>query len=273
MNMQDELIALVLQKLNQHEASIKMQWAEPQGTNTRHFVVDQLLPPDACVAIYQAFPRDGGGFFSRDSFREKKRTSANLDAYDPILSAITYAFQDQQVISRVASLVGFEKIEPDPKLYAGGLSMMFEGDFLNPHIDNSHDADRNRYRRLNILYYVSPEWSFENGGNFELWDNSRSVAKTIVAKSNRLIVMETNKSSWHSVSPVVVQSPRCCVSNYYFSEILPDANEYFHVTSFTGRPEESVKCAVGVVDNAFRNIISKTLRTGRGKDLMNKAKK
>ncbi len=27
-------------------------------------------------------------------------------------------------------------------LYAGGLSMMFEGDFLNPHIDNSHDAGR-----------------------------------------------------------------------------------------------------------------------------------
>ena len=100
-----------------------------------------------------------------------------------------------------------------------------------------------------------------------------SANSSSLAKSNRLIVMETNKSSWHSVSPVVVQSPRCCVSNYYFSEISPDANEYFHVTSFTGRPEESVKCAVGVVDNAFRNIISKTLRTGRGKDLMNKAKK
>lgn len=273
MSMQEELTALILQKLNQQKALIRQQWTQPQGTSTRHFVIDGLLPSDTCTAIYQAFPRDGSGFFNRDSFREKKRTSANLDAYDPILSAITYAFQDERVIEAVAEMVGFDQIEPDPKLYAGGLSMMFEGDFLNPHIDNSHDADRNRYRRLNILYYVSPEWSLGNGGNFELWNDGCTLAKTIVASTNRLIVMETNKSSWHSVSPVAVQRPRCCVSNYYFSEVSPDSDEYFHVTSFTGRPQELVKRAVGVVDNAFRNIISKTLKTGRGKDLMNRPKK
>ena len=35
---------------------------------------------------------------------------------------------------------------------------MFEGDFLNPHVDNSHDANREKYRRLNLLFYVSPDW-------------------------------------------------------------------------------------------------------------------
>ena len=29
------------------------------------------------------------------------------------------------------------------------------GHFLNPHIDNSHDAKRERYRRFNLLYGVS----------------------------------------------------------------------------------------------------------------------
>ena len=94
--------------------------------------------------------------------------------------------------------------------------MMFCGDYLNPHIDNSHDAKRKRYRRLNLLYHVSPDWGFDSGGNFELWDESRMSPKTIVSRRNRLVVMETNKTSWHSVSPVNVDGPRCCVSNYYF---------------------------------------------------------
>ena len=272
MSQQENLTALLLSKLNASCESIKNQWEKPQGTRTRHFCVDNLLPNDICGNIYNAFPKDGKGFFNRESFREKKRTSANLNEYDPLLSDITYAFQDTRVVNLVSEFVGFEQIEPDPKLYAGGLSMMFNGDFLNPHIDNSHDGERSRYRRLNLLYYVAPDWKIENGGNFELWDESRTTPKTIVAVTNRLVVMETNKISWHSVSPVKVDRPRCCVSNYYFSTISPDTSEYFHVTSFTGRPDEKLKRAVGIVDNAVRNAVSKTLKVGRGKGLINKEK-
>ena len=82
--------------------------------------------------------------------------------------------------------------------------------------------------------------------------------------------METNKTSYHSVSKVQIDKPRCCVSNYYFSKISPDSSEYFHVTSFTGRPEEMSKKILGLADNFLRNIISKTFKIGRGKKLMHK---
>jgi len=268
----DVLSNSILASLAENMDDIKSQWANPQDTKTRHFVVNNLFSAEVCEAIYRAFPRDGNGFFNRDSFREKKRTSANLDAYDPVLSHVTYAFQTQEVIDAVSELVGLDQIEPDPTLYAGGLSMMFPGDFLNPHIDNSHDGERNRYRRLNALYYVSPDWSFDNGGNFELWNESRTAQKTIVAEANRLVVMETNRTSWHSVSQVQTDRPRCCVSNYYFSKHSPESNDYFHVTSFTGRPEEPLRRIAGVVDNALRNVVSKTLKTGRGKGLINRSK-
>lgn len=270
---QDALSGLLRGKLLSVADSIRAQWSGPKGTATRHFVVDDLLPAEICREIHAAFPRDGNGFFNRDSFRERKKTSADLDAYDPILADITYAFQDPAIVGLVADLVGFSQIEPDPKLYAGGLSMMFRGDFLNPHIDNSHDAERGRYRRLNLLYYVSPGWKIEDGGNFELWDEARSTPKTVAALTNRLIVMETTKTSWHSVSPLTVDESRCCVSNYYFSKISPDASEYFHVTSFSGRPEETFKKLVGVADNALRNLVSKTLKVGRGKNLINNSKR
>jgi len=97
--------------------------------------------------------------------------------------------------------------------------------------------------------------------------------EAIVSKFNRLVVMETNDKSWHSVSPVAVNNHRCCVSNYYFSEISPSGSEYFHVTSFTGRPEERGKRIFGVVDNFLRNTVSKALKIGRGKGLINKHNK
>lgn len=269
---QENFTQHLLKRITESASSIKEQWGNPVGTETRHFILDDLFEQNTCLNIYNAFPKDGNGFFNRESFREKKRTSADLEAYDEILADITYAFQDSRVVELIACLVDFKEIEPDPKLYAGGLSMMFPGDFLNPHIDNSHDGDRQRYRRLNLLYYVSPEWKIEDGGNFELWDEERINPKTIIAKTNRLVVMETSKTSWHSVSPVISSMPRCCVSNYYFSQRSPDASEYFHVTSFTGRPNERIKRALGIADNALRNLISKTLKIGRGKNFVNKGK-
>jgi Rps23 Pro-64 3,4-dihydroxylase Tpa1-like proline 4-hydroxylase len=269
---QEQLTLHLLQKIQISADLVKMQWENPIGTKTRHFVLDDVLDPSICRAIYNAFPRDGDGFFNRDSFREKKRTSADLRAYDKILSDITYAFQDSRVVDLVSKMIGFEQIEPDPQLYAGGLSMMFPGDFLNPHIDNSHDGDRQRYRRLNLLYYVSPDWKIEYGGNFELWNEQKTKPKTITALNNRLVVMETNRNSLHSVSTVNVDRPRCCISNYYFSKLSPDSTEYFHVTSFTGRPEEMTKTFLGVFDNRLRNLVSKMFKVGRGKKLINKDK-
>jgi Rps23 Pro-64 3,4-dihydroxylase Tpa1-like proline 4-hydroxylase len=228
-------------------------------------MVDNVLPPELCMAAFNAFPKDANGFVQLDSFKERKKTSVNLEEFDPILSAITYSFQDKEIVSLVSNIIGFEQIEPDPMLYAGGLSIMAAGDFLNPHIDNSHDAKRQKYRRLNLLYYVSPDWKLEDGGNFELWDGKRVVQKTLVSRANRLVVMETTKTSWHSVSPVVADKLRCCISNYYFSTISPDESDYYHVTSFSGRPGQNFKKALGVVDNALRNVISKTLKITTGK--------
>ena len=270
MTNQEKLTIQLLNKITESEKDIKAQWSNPIGTSTRHFVVDNVFDSQTCKNIYNAFPRDGNGFFNSESFREKKRTSSDLNAYDKILADITYAYQDKRVVDLVADIVGFYQIEPDPKLYAGGLSMMFQGDFLNPHIDNSHDVSRERYRRLNLLYYVSPDWKIENGGNFELWNKDIKKQKIITALANRLVVMETNKTSYHSVSKVQIDKPRCCVSNYYFSKISPDSSEYFHVTSFTGRPEEMSKKILGLADNFLRNIISKTFKIGRGKKLMHK---
>ncbi len=261
----DQLAELILVRLDEEAPRIRADFANPQGTRTRHAVVDDLLPEAIALNIHAAFG-DGSAFLRRDSFRERKRTLAKLNLVPPILTEISYAIQHPAVVARIGELTGMERLEPDASLYAGGLSMMGRGDFLNPHIDNSHDAERARYRRLNLLYYVTPGWRLENGGNLELWDDAVRVPVTLVSRFNRLAIMETNRHSMHSVSPVVVDAQRTCVSSYYFSEISPDGSEYFHVTSFTARPDQTLLRAVSAVDAVARNVAGRVLGLGRGKD-------
>jgi hypothetical protein len=51
---------------------------------------------------------------------------------------------------------------------------------------------------------------------------------------------------------------RCCVSNYYFSTVSPDRDDYFHATSFRGETA-GVADMVMQADNAVRTTILKTL--------------
>jgi hypothetical protein len=129
---------------------------------------------------------------------------------------------------------------------------MGKGHFLGPHLDNLHDGDQNNYCTLNSLYYVTPDWKAECGGNLELWDSKVRKNITIVSAFNRLVVMKTNPSSWHSVSKVESNRMRCYVSNYYFSPFSPTGTDYFNVTEFIARPEQKVRIIISWADNKLR---------------------
>ena len=203
----------------------------------------------------------------RKSLRENKHVAAQMDHYKPILEEIIYAFQDKAVLDLVASITGIIGMVPDEHLYAGGISLMAKGNFLNPHLDNSHDKGRELYRVLNLLYYVTPNWSHEQGGNLELWDKGpKESQREITSHFNRLVLMATHETSWHSVSEVKVDRSRCCVSNYYFSAQPLEDHEYFHVTSFRGRPEQPFRDLVLQGDVAVRQGIRKVMKKGIGDD-------
>lgn len=219
------------------------------------FWVDNLLEEDLALEIYRQFPPPEK-MRLRDTMREQKYVAAQMNLYPSLLEEAIYAFQDPRIVNLVSEITGMKGLLPDEKLYAGGISVMTQGNFLNPHLDNSHDLDRKNYRVLNLLYYVTPDWREEYGGNLELWDQSpRKPGRTIVSKFNRLVVMATGKDSWHSVSRVQHAGSRCCISNYYFSPYSPEKEDYFHVTSFRGRPEEKLKDILLSGDNLIRNGI------------------
>lgn len=255
-----ELADTILAQMTAHREGLLAQW---QSTGPiHHFVLDDVLPPETARRIRNAYPA-GTSMRVRKNLRELKYVAAQMDRYDPILEEVLFAFQDSRIVALVGEITGLKALQPDELLYAGGISMMAKDHFLNPHLDNSHDKERERYRVLNLLYYVSEDWDLEDGGNLELWpEGPKAQQITVVSKFNRLAVMITNAHSWHSVSPVKVDRPRCCVSNYYFSEFPAESTDYFHVTTFRGRPEQLIRDVALRVDSALRMGVRKLFPKG-----------
>jgi Rps23 Pro-64 3,4-dihydroxylase Tpa1-like proline 4-hydroxylase len=227
---------------------------------TRFVSIPSLLPDELAQQIYREFP-EPGSMRRMASMHERKYTSKKLRS-SPIVEACTFAFHDPRVVKAVEQITGSKALIPDERLYAGGISSMERGDYLHPHIDNSHDSERRLYRRLNLLYYVTPDWQVSNGGNLELWDDAVRERVTIPSSFNTLVIMETNKRSWHSVSEIRADQLRCCVSNYYFSRESPDGADYFHITFFSAPPEKPVRRALARVDGYARTLLRRVRKTG-----------
>lgn len=255
-----EIGSAIHSRLQQARDALRNQWKSSGPIN--YFVLDDLLPVQWARQIHSAFP-DAATMLLKKSLREQKYVAAQMDRYPAILEESIYAFQTAEVIRDTHEITGLDGLESDEQLYAGGISMMTYGHFLNPHIDNSHDKFRRRYRVLNLLYYVSPDWSHADGCNLELWPaGPRGTSVTIDSRFNRLVAMITHQASWHSVSPNLSAKNRCCVANYYFSQVPIGRVEHFHVTSFRGRPEQRLRDALLRTDVWVRTMVRKLFPLG-----------
>lgn len=246
-------------RLDAAEAEICGQYRSSEPA-IGHFIIDDLLPAEIALNLAERFPVDG--LTHKKSLRERKSISAQMDRHDSLVEEALFAFQDPRVVARIAQFTGATAVEPDGSLYAGGVSAMGQGDFLNPHIDNSHDKDRQAWRVFNLLYYCTTDWTEADGGSLELWPEGGDRVG-VPALFNRLVVMATHGGSWHSVSPVTNPDRfRRCISNYYFSPEPLRAADKFHVTSFRGRPEQRFVDALLRGDSQARGVIRKLVPGG-----------
>ncbi len=257
----DFLAEKIRERLESEQKNLQAQFLKSRE-KIGYFYVDNLLPENIALKIAEEFPPPSEMMLKK-SIREDKYVSAQMDKHSALLEEVLYAFQDKRVVEIISQITGITPLFPDEFLYAGGLSSMGQGQFLNPHLDNSHNKDRQLWRVLNLLYYVSPAWQEEYGGHLELWpDGPQKKPEVIPAFFNRLAVMATHNFSWHSVSPVRIRRRRNCVSNYYFSPQPLRRSDTFHVTSFRGRPEQKIRDKILQVDTWIRMGIRKVFPKG-----------
>lgn len=262
--MRDKLVSIIVERLRLDAEKLKQQFHQPHEVQTRYAVIDDILPVEIAENIYAAFPAVEQ-MRLMSNFRERKYTSKSLEKMESLIADAIFAFQAPEVIREVGAITGIKDMVGDPHLYAGGISSMLKGHFLNPHIDNSHDSERKFYRALNLLYYTTPAWATEYGGNLELWDTKVKRPLEIPSLFNRLVIMETNGLSWHSVNEVRADGKRCCVSNYYFTPHPPGGEEHFHVTFFQSRPEQHIRRLITLADSSVRTLLRKVVKQGVAK--------
>jgi Rps23 Pro-64 3,4-dihydroxylase Tpa1-like proline 4-hydroxylase len=256
-----DLANLIFEKLSSEKDNLKFQFRN-SDSSIGYLFVEDLLPKEIALKITKVFP-EANRMVLKKSLRENKYVAAQMNLYHPLLEEIIYAFQDKRVVAIIGEICNIKNPIPDENLYAGGISMMGKKQFLNPHLDNSHDKDRNLWRVLNLLYYVTPNWEEEYGGNLELWPNGLEQKQiTLHSKFNRLVIMETHNDSLHSVSPVTFDGYRRCVSNYYFADSPLLDSDRFHVTSFRGRPENKMADLVLRADTFLRMTLRKVFKKG-----------
>ena len=257
-----EISNIILKQLKQAKEELSLMYS---GTKSGigFFYIDNLLPQELVDEVNAVFPNTSE-LTLKKSLKQCKYVSAQMDTHESLLEEVLYAFQDIRVVTIIQEICGIKSIiEADENLYAGGLSLMNKDCFLNPHLDNSHDNERDRWRVLNLLYYVTPNWIKENGGNLELWPNGiKGKAIEVESFQNRLVVMATHNASLHSVNEVLVDSSRKCISNYYFSKEALKGHEEFHVTSFSGRPNQRFRNILLYVDSKLRMVVRKVFRKG-----------
>jgi len=256
-----DLAQLIVNRIIQEKDRIKLQYQDSKNS-IGYFFIDDLLPSEITEHINKQFPAKDEMVLKK-SIREDKYIAVQMNQYKRDLEELIYAFQEDGVVNLMKDVCEIEDLQPDENLYAGGLSTMKQSQFLNPHLDNSHDKERSRWRVLNLLFYVTPNWKDSNGGHLEIWPNGLKQDQiTLHSRFNRLIVMATHDKSWHSVSPVVVDASRNCVSNYYFSNTALFSTDKFHVTTFRGRPHQKMRNQILKIDSFLRMNLRKLFKKG-----------
>lgn len=256
-NMRSALTDLIVRRLTENKDCLRKQFLFKHPIKVaHHFALDNLLPTEIAERIYANFPAPSQ-MRLLSSPGELKLKYSYVKNESILLQDLHLAIQDPGVIAVIEEITGIKNQVPDRSRIAGAISTLLKGHYINPHLDNSHDADRKLYQTVNLLYYVSPNWRLENGGNYELWDESVKNCIIVPSLFNRLVVMETNQTSWHAVNPVLCNEPRCCVFNYYYSEQSPRGQEYYHTASslffnplIKPRPEQKILRAISYVKEA-----------------------
>ncbi|WP_040251499.1 2OG-Fe(II) oxygenase [Psychroserpens mesophilus] len=256
-----DISELIYNKIKEKQAELKSAY-QASKHQIGFFYIDDLLPEQLAKQCFEVFPKTTE-MRCLKSIREYKYVSAQMDKHNALLESVLYAFQDPKIVNLIGDICDIDSLYADESLYAGGLSQMAYHNFLNPHLDNSHDAERERWRVLNLLYYVTPDWKTENGGHLEVWpDGPKKDPVVIESKFNRLAVMATHDTSWHSVNKVMVDRSRCCISNYYFSDQPLKDSDRFHVTKFRGRPDETFTNIILDLDASLRMMVRKVFKKG-----------
>lgn len=198
----------------------------------KHVVVDAFFPDELASTCLKNFPAigDDGWEHANDADIEiKYRTNwkSEFDIPEGIVDAVRI-LNSAPFLNAMSTVLGIEKIIPDPYFTGGGLNATMRGGLLDVHVDgNYHDAT-GLNRRLNALVYLNPDWREDWGGEFGVYDETGDKClKKVAPLHNRLVIFDSHDKSFHGL-PDPINFPegeprRSILLYYYTKESRPDS--------------------------------------------------
>jgi Rps23 Pro-64 3,4-dihydroxylase Tpa1-like proline 4-hydroxylase len=144
----------------------------------------------------------------------------------PNTSLVLDYLNSPEVLSFLEELTGIPNLIPDHTLHGGGIHKINNGGKLSVHLDYNIHPNTKKYRKLNLLLYLNPNWKSEWGGNLELWTkNNGHPATSIEPLFNRCVIFTISPISFHG-HPKPIECPadvsRYSLALYYFSDEVPE---------------------------------------------------
>lgn len=215
-------------KTNRTELSERFQTAQP----FRHIAIDDFLAEDFALSLLENFPEfDEKLAVNEDGKVGGKAVQEKVSRLGPVWQQLNSLVKGEQFRELVSDITGVSDLKFDPDYFGGGTHENLHGQSLNPHVDfNFHPITR-QHRRLNLIFYLTPEWEDTWGGSIQLHrDPYKPPAEddivTITPAFNRCVIFETNEYSWHGFKRINLPEDKRHLSRksfalYYYTDKRP----------------------------------------------------
>ena len=190
-----------------------------------HIVLDDFLPIDIAQKLAAEYPSIESS--ANSSWRLHKNNNTfryfidDSKDFPDSIKLFSCALQQRSFISFLETISGIDGLISDPYYIGGGAMSSSSGGFLNIHADFNWHQKIQSWRRLNILFYLTPNWNSSWEGNLELW--SKSGDEKIIEIEpifNRAVIFSTKSNTFHG-QPVPLKTPkgvfRSVFSAFYYS--------------------------------------------------------
>jgi len=185
-----------------------------------HLVIDDLVAPDA-HELLSSFPDPAWDHWERASegYQKAKHTCADITKIPPPYAALIRECNEPAFLASLEAITGIRQIIADPYLEGGGLHASSEGGVLVPHTDFHYYERLHMFRMINLILYVTDEWSEADGGSLELYRRGETRSDvTITPKFGRAVIFKTDDKSIHGFTrPVAPGKWRKSVAIYYYN--------------------------------------------------------
>jgi len=207
-----------------------------------HMIFDDFLPPEVADVVAASYPDVDSVSNGHWKFHNNNNVSRffleDVTQFNDSMRLFSNAVSSRSFLLFLEALTGIPALCADPYFMGGGAMATGSGGFLNVHVDFNWHQKIQCWRRLNVLFYLTADWSEGWGGDLELWSkDSHHMEKRITPKFNRMVVFNTTQDSFHG-QPTPIACPegifrRVFSAFYYTSEKGEDIDPHPHYTKYS----------------------------------------